>query len=105
MLALDRLSIRFTNGMEGWVKMPFIRTIAICIELRYPKRFQQGFQFQKRAILMVRQHIRQYFPSLMVNGMPQPPLLLFGTHETPHFVHFRLYIFPLAEPNDGLSWF
>lgn len=105
MLALDRLSIRFANGMKSWANLPFIRTIAIGIELCNPKRLQQCFQLQKRAILMVRQYIRQYFPGLMVNCMPQPALLFLGANETPHLIHFRFYIFPLAEPNDGLSGF
>jgi hypothetical protein len=37
--------------------------------------------------------------------MPQLPLLFFGANETPHFIRFDLYIFLLAEPNDGLSGF
>jgi hypothetical protein len=41
----------------------------------------------------------------MINGVPQPPLLLLGVDKTPHLIRFSLYILPLAKLDDGLSGF
>jgi len=41
----------------------------------------------------------------MVNGVPQPPLLLLRPHKTPHLVCLNLYSLPLAQMNDRLRHF
>jgi len=47
---------------------------------------KQRFEVDQRFVLMLSQDIGQDLSTLMVNAMPQPALLLFGTDKTLHLV-------------------
>ena len=50
-----------------------------------PKGTSKARSFKLR-IFPGAHHIGQYSPCVMIKRMPQPPCLLFGPDETPHFI-------------------
>ena len=45
--------------------------------MSYAEKFEQGFKFQKDAILMLTSDICQDLTAFMSNGVPRPALILF----------------------------
>src|SRR5262245_34093150 len=66
------------------VDIPLVGTPSIGIEARDTKRLQQGLQVQKDPILALSKDISQHSPTVMINRVPQPPLVRFLADITPH---------------------
>src|SRR5215510_318592 len=45
-------------------------------------------QLDKHLILASAKHVRQHRACAMIDGVPQPPLLLLLPHKAPHFIDF-----------------
>src|SRR5215471_794300 len=45
-------------------------------------------QLHKHLILASAKHVRQHCACAMIDGVPQPPLLLLLPHKAPHFIDF-----------------
>ncbi len=73
--------------------MSLVSSPIIGIKLGKMKRFQDFFEFQKDRIFTIPKDISQHFSTLMINGMPQPSLIPFLSHEALHFIHFSLIKF------------
>src|SRR5215468_5123580 len=87
MLALDFLRVALTRQVLFRREMTSICAPGISIIAPDPKRLQQGFQPQKHLVFAAAKDIRQDGSGAMINGMPEPSLLFFLAHKTPHFVH------------------
>src|SRR5262245_15071289 len=68
------------------VDIPLVGTPSIGIEARDTKRLQQGLQLQKDPILALSKDISQHLPTVMINRVPQPPLVRFLADITPHLI-------------------
>jgi len=77
--------------------------LSIGIELLNTKGGEECHQRFKALIFEGGQDIGQHVPSLMVNRVPQPPLLSLGLHKAPHFIHLSLQA--NDHRRDGLSFY
>ena len=59
MFAFQLLCIPFPHFMARGIQMSLVRSPAISIKARNPKRHEQGFQLQKRLIFPPPKHIGQ----------------------------------------------
>src|SRR6266850_1581915 len=87
MLPLDFLRVTL-----AWVGLFRIAMTCVCAPVigmiaHDPKRLQQCFQPQKHLVFTVAKDIRQDSSSAVIDGMPEPSLLLFLADKTPHVVH------------------
>jgi hypothetical protein len=87
-LAFDPLHMFCTNRVLFCVHMTLISAPPIGVKLRDAKRLQQRLEAEKDLILAPAKDLRQYLPTVMINGMPQPPWIPFLGHIGPHFVEF-----------------
>jgi len=87
--ALDFLRVLLAHMMLLWVDVPLVRALPIGVKAGKTKRFHQGLELQKDGILAPPQDIRQYGPTVMINGMPEPPRRFLLLHKRPHFIHLR----------------
>src|SRR5215510_5899804 len=87
MLPLDFLRVALARIVLFRIKMPGVCAPLIGMIARDPKRLQQGFQLQKDLVFAAAKDIRQDGSSAVIDGMPEPSLLLFLADKTPHFVH------------------
>ena len=87
-LALDLLPRQLSSRVLRRRKMPLLDTRRVRVIAGDPRGGQYGPQFQAHYILPGANDVRQHFPCVMINRLPQPPCLLFGADETPHFIHF-----------------
>ena len=88
MFALDGLRVLFTDDVLLWGEMPLVRSPSISVKARDPKRFEQLFELQQDHILPPSKDVRQYGPTGMIDGMPQPPWLCLLPDITPHLIEF-----------------
>ena len=86
--ALDGLRMLFTDDVLLRNDMPLVRPPTIGVKARDTKRLEQLFELQKDRILPPPKDVRQYGPTDVIDGMPQPPWLRFLPDITPHFVEF-----------------
>ena len=84
--ALDFLRVRLAHPMLVGVDVPLVRPSPICVIARDAKRLQQSLQLEKHGILLAPKDIRQHVPTVMINGVPQPPRVRFAAHVTPHLI-------------------
>jgi hypothetical protein len=61
------------------IDMSHVRTPVIGIEARDSKWLQQCFELQKHLILATPKDISQHLATPVINRMPQPPLVFFGS--------------------------
>ena len=87
MLTLDLLGILFARARHISVQMPGIRPPMIGIKAREPQGLQQRFELQKDLILATPKDLRQDRSRVVIDGMPQPPLVFLLTDKTPHLIH------------------
>jgi hypothetical protein len=78
----------FTDDVLLRNDMPLVRPPTIGVKARDTKRLEQLFELQKDRILPPPKDVRQYGPTDVIDGMPQPPWLRFLPDITPHFVEF-----------------
>src|SRR5918999_655899 len=99
MLALNFLRLTLTRLVLIRIEMTGVGTPIIGVIARDSKRLQQRFELQKYLIFTATKDVREDLAIAVVNGMPQPPLLLLTLNITPHFVHFSF----LSESNDNFN--
>src|SRR5215470_3404558 len=87
MLPLDFLRVALARIVLVRIKMTCVCAPMIGMIARAPKRLQQRFQLQKHLVFAAAKDIRQDGSGAMINGVPEPSLLLFLADKTPHFVH------------------
>jgi len=68
--ALDFLCVLLAHVMLRWVDVPLVRAPPIGVKAGNTKRFQQGLELQKDGILPPPKDIRQYGPTVVIDGMP-----------------------------------
>ncbi len=90
MFPLNLLRVPLARAVDFRGEVPLVRAPIICVIARDTKRLQQGLQLQKDLVLAPAQDIRQDLPTVVINGMPEPPLCLLLANKTPHFVDFGL---------------
>src|SRR5262245_51388381 len=85
-LAFDLLHRQLAyRVLLGW-KMPQIDTHLVRVISGDPKGGEQGLEFQEHRIPPGTEDVGKYSPGVMIDCMPEPPFLLFGADETPHFI-------------------
>jgi hypothetical protein len=89
MPALDLLGVSLARGVLGGIEMTGIGPPIIRVIVRDPKGLQQRFQLQEHFVCAPAKNIGQYPTAPVIDGMPQPPRLVFLAHEGPHFIDFR----------------
>ncbi len=89
MFAFDLLRAGFANGMRSCGEMPVIDPSPIRVEVLQAKGLQELLQLDKHPIRTTPECLRQDHATQMVNRMPQPPLVRFAAHKTPHFIDLR----------------
>ena len=87
MFSFKFLRIFFPNRMVLWEKISLVRTPIIRIKTRHTKWREERLPFHEPSLCMRSSYISEDRPALMVNGMPQPPLMSLATHITPQLVH------------------
>jgi len=87
-LALDGLRVLFPDDVLLWDDMPLVRPPSISVKARDPKRLEQLFELQKDRILPPPKEVRQYGPTDVIDGVPQPPWLCLLPDITPHLIEF-----------------
>jgi hypothetical protein len=83
-LALNLLHQHFSYGVLRGRKMPPIGTCFVCVIACDPKGCQQGTKLQKHRVFPGPNDVRQHSSRMMIERMPEPLLLSFGPHKTPH---------------------
>src|SRR5690242_9575534 len=86
MLALDLLHRQLSYGVLRGREMPQIDTRLVRVIMCDPKGCEQSLEFQEYCILPGAEDVGKYSARVMIKHMPQPPCLLFGADETPHFI-------------------
>jgi hypothetical protein len=89
MFAFNLLGVNFTNRVSGGRKMAGVDARRICIEVDQAKRREQLLQLDEHRIRSTPKRIGEDHASQMVNCMPQPALLRFALHKTPHLIDLR----------------
>ncbi len=84
--ALDGLRVLFTDDVLLRNEMALVCPPTIGVKARDTKRLKQLFEPQKDRVLPSPKDVRQYSPTDVIDGMPQPPWLRFLPNITPHFV-------------------
>jgi hypothetical protein len=88
MFAFNLLGVDFPDSMSSGGEMAILDPSRIRIEMHQPERLEQFLQLDKHLIRATPEHICQDHPRQMVNRMPQPALMHFTLHETPHLIDF-----------------
>src|ERR687895_1247225 len=88
MLPFDLLRVPFARVVDFWPQMSRVRTPIIRVKSPDAKRLQQRFQLQTYLVLAPAKDIRQDRAGPVIDGMPEPPLLLLLPHKAPHFIDF-----------------
>ena len=92
MFAFDLLRVDLADGVGSRGKMALIDARRIRVEVLQAKGLEQFLHLNKNRIRATPERIRQDYATQMVNRMPQPALVGFAAHETPHLIHLcRLY--------------
>src|ERR1700730_3054353 len=89
MLAFNLLGVEFPNGMRRGGEMAIVDPSGIGVEMHEAKRLKQLLQVDKHRVRSIPKHIGQDHPGQMINRVPQPALVSFALHETPHFIDLR----------------
>jgi hypothetical protein len=87
--ALNGLRVLFANGMLLGGEMALVGAASIGVKARDTERFQQLFELQKDCILPSPKDVCQHGPTVLINGVPQPPRLRFLAHVTPYLIELR----------------
>jgi len=87
MFAFNLLRVALAHGMRRCGQGSFIDASSICIEVLQAKGLQELPQLDKDFIRATTKGVREDYPTQMINGMPQPPLVRFAFDKTPHLIH------------------
>jgi hypothetical protein len=90
MLPLYLLRVPFARMMDFRPQMSRVRPPVIRMKSPNSKRFQQPFQLQKYLIQTPAKDIGQDRAGPVIDGMPEPPLLLLLPHKAPHLIDFSV---------------
>src|SRR5262245_46246155 len=86
--AFDLLRVLFANRMLRRIEMPLVGPPPIRVKPCDPKGCQQVLELEKDRILASPKDVGQHGPTVMINGMPEPPRLRFLADITPHLIEF-----------------
>ena len=87
-LAFDLLRMGFAHRVLRGIEMTLVGAPSISIESGDVKRGQELLPLEKHVILPSPKDICQHGPTVMINGMPEPPRLGFLADLTPHLIEF-----------------
>ena len=85
--ALTLLGIAFARAGHLSVQMPRVRAPMIRMKTGEPEGLQQRLQLQNDLIFASSEHLRQALAGVVLNGVPQPSLVLLFPDNAPHFIH------------------
>ena len=85
-LTLNLLHRQFSYCVLYGREMPPMDSRLVCVIPGDAKGFQQGAKSQELRILPCADDVRERSSGAMIERMPQPPLGLFGTNKTLHFI-------------------
>jgi hypothetical protein len=91
MLAFDLLRVGFADGVSRGGEMAVVDSRRIRIAMLQPKRLEQLLSLDTHFIRSTPEHICQDDSGEMGNRMPQPPLVGFAPHKTPHLINLRSF--------------
>ena len=83
MFALDLLRVQLARIVLVGIEMPCVRAPMIRMKTGEPEGLQQRFQRQKDIILAPSEHMREDLPGVVINRMPQPPLVFLFPDKAP----------------------
>jgi hypothetical protein len=89
MFSFDLLRVEFADGVGRGREVAVIDSCRIGVKVHEPKRLEHLLQLQKDRIGPIPEDIGQDHPSEMINRVPQPPLVGFAPHKTPHLIDLR----------------
>ncbi len=89
MFTFDLLRVAFANGMSRGGEVALIDSGRIRVEVLQAKGLEQLLQLDENRIRATAKRIRQDYATQMVNRVPQPALMGFAPHKTPHFIDLR----------------
>jgi len=88
MFAFNLLRVDFAHAVTGSRQMALIDSRSIRGEPNNAKGLEHGVQLLKDSIRAGPQNIRQDYAGEVINRVPQPALVRFTAHKTPHLIHF-----------------
>src|SRR5262245_13928960 len=91
MFSFNFLRLFFPNRMLLGEKISLVRTPIIRIKTRNTTWRSELLQVHEHSICIRSSYISEDRTAMMVNCMPQPPLMSFATHITPHLVHLCFF--------------
>lgn len=89
MCTFDLLRVALAHSMSRGGQVPFIDTGPIGIKMHSAKRLEQLLQSHTYGIGATAKRVRHDHASHMINRVPEPPVLHFAPHNTPHSLYFR----------------
>ena len=102
MFPFNLLRMDFPNGRLCRFQMAIVHVCPIRIEMPSTQRCESSLYLSEDFILMCASHIGAYHARLMIKGMPEPSLLSFLPHNTPHVVD--VCFFHVLDLNADLTW-
>jgi hypothetical protein len=94
MFALDLLRVSLARTVLVRIEVTSVRAPVIGVIARDAKRLEQPFELQKYLILPPAKDIGQDLTRMVIDGMPEPPLVLLLPYKGPHLIDFR-FLSPL----------
>ena len=88
MLPLDYLRAALARMVLFRIEMTPVCSPIVRMKARDPKGRQQRFQLPKHLICTPAKDIRQDRAGPVIDGMPEPPLVLLLPYKAPHLVDF-----------------
>jgi len=89
MLPLDLLGVVLAWVMRFWSALTRVCAPMIGVLAGEPKGLQQFLQLHQHLLLASAKHVRQHHPCAMIDGVPQPPLILLLPHQRSPFRRLR----------------
>jgi hypothetical protein len=86
--ALDFLRLGLAHFVLLCLKMSLVGPSAIGIQPCDAKPLQQGCELHKDRILPPPKDMHEYFPTAMINRVPQPSRVRFLPNIPPHLIEF-----------------
>jgi len=90
MLPFNSLRVALARIVDVQFEVSRVCPPIICMKSPDSIRLQQRFQLEKHFIRTSAKDIGQDLAGPVIDGMPEPPLVLLLPDKAPHFIHFRL---------------
>ena len=89
MFAFDLLCVEFADGVGRGREVAGIDSRRIGVKVHQTKRLEQLLQLSEDLIRPAPEHLGQDDAGQMINRVPQPALVGFAPHATPHLLDLR----------------